>query len=622
MFFIVSGEVNTVSGGGDNMKIITEGSSFGEESLLAVTKRTESQLCLTYVETYVLSRDALRAAFVVHPGMRPQLLDNLEKHRFADQKSNAMRSPKRSSSQHRRMPSSSRLKLRHSSSRNNVLGGNGDNDDDADDEDDFFWLKDIRRYWWGTICGNLFLYQFIMVAFNICFTSASLKGGDDPTLGEMCASILLVGWLLDVFFAVDMYLNAYHFVDKGNLLLMHDRKKRLHNYLRGDFTLDLLSTFPLDLLCILGGLRNWKVAYWLRVTKLLRTKRYNGYQNYLILLLKDYGFSIEDTKLRVLKTFWALFMLTHMYANVWFYIAWNEVGSDSWVNQLQDRRAFDPIDGKDIGYWYLRAAYWAFTTMSGTGFGDLAPRTTAETVYALFVQTTAASMYVLLIGAMTSVVNMSDAASMRFEQKMQTLRHYMDHRKIAVRVRKQVLEYYDYMWDKKLGVKESLILADLPYMLRNDMLIFRTSKILAEVHMFGDAESGFIHSLATVLAPVTFRPCDVILPAGVLSRAMYFIDEGVAEVRDPRGKRVLQTMGKGSFFGERALISGEVTEKPVFVSDLGFCESFVLSKKNFDLTVSCYPRMKKKFGDDDDDDGNDDDATAAAASSSDAKSRR
>lgn len=69
-----------------------------------------------------------------------------------------------------------------------------------------------------------------------------------------------------------------------------------------------------------------------------------------------------------------------------------------------------------------------------------------------------------------------------------------------------------------------MILNDMPYPLRNEIIFYRTHSILDKMPLFQGCQPGFTRSIAMVLNPGTFPPGDYVVVAGEIDQEMYYVD--------------------------------------------------------------------------------------------------
>ncbi|CAM9838846.1 unnamed protein product, partial [Sphacelaria rigidula] len=61
------------------------------------------------------------------------------------------------------------------------------------------------------------------------------------------------------------------------------------------------------------------------------------------------------------------------------------------------------------GRQYLGSVYWALTTLTTVGYGDLSARTADEQVYSMAVQIVGVSWYGYIVGTWASILNSFDS---------------------------------------------------------------------------------------------------------------------------------------------------------------------------------------------------------------------
>lgn len=359
--------------------------------------------------------------------------------------------------------------------------------------------------------------------------------------------------------------------------------------------IQLLGCLPFDLLLYLLLLdQDYETRYVLgiinifRLHKLIRLVDLHGYMARLESLLR-----VDDASMRVVRLFLAYVFFIHWFGCSWYAIAKHEQQEESWNTFISD-----DISDDDAFFWWLRSVYWASTVISTTGYGDIVPRTSWETILAILIAITGAMLLAVLVGAFTSVLSYYDAASSVFQQRRERMNHYMDYRDLPSSLRERADAYYDYVWETDGGAELGDILKELPRSLRHEVVYFHVAFILEKVPLFAGFESGFLASIINVLYPITVPPKDDIIRKGETSQDMYFIHSGHVVVYDPDSafsnsvvnvKRILRP---GAFFGELGLISQQRRSISVRCGKYDFSQLFVLSKKGIDHVMLYYPEYK------------------------------
>ena len=97
------------------------------------------------------------------------------------------------------------------------------------------------------------------------------------------------------------------------------------------------------------------------------------------------------------------------------------------------------------------------------------------------------------------------------------------------------------------------------------------------------------------LKPIIFLPGDYICRKDEIEREIYIIQSGLVVVLGGNnGKTVLITVGKGSTFGEIALLGvAGMSRRTADVVSKGFSNLFTLRKEDLETALQHYPEAKK-----------------------------
>ncbi|RZC41985.1 cNMP binding domain containing protein, partial [Asbolus verrucosus] len=116
--------------------------------------------------------------------------------------------------------------------------------------------------------------------------------------------------------------------------------------------------------------------------------------------------------------------------------------------------------------------------------------------------------------------------------------------------------------------------------------------MIERVDFFKGLPSPLILRIVTKLRSEIYLPNDMIVQAGVLGNAMYFIYMGTVAVYTSTDKEICH-LEDGSHFGEISLVINEPRVASVIaVTD---CEVFRLSRKDFLEAMEPYPSLSYKI---------------------------
>lgn len=105
--------------------------------------------------------------------------------------------------------------------------------------------------------------------------------------------------------------------------------------------------------------------------------------------------------------------------------------------------------------------------------------------------------------------------------------------------------------------------------------------MIARVPLFASLKAHEIAEVMDYLEAQTIPPNTVIVRAGEMPHAMYFITSGEVEIESPRGK---MRLGEGHFFGELALL--KKSPRRSTVRSLGATKLLVLGAADFNALMA------------------------------------
>ena len=396
------------------------------------------------------------------------------------------------------------------------------------------------------------LYQAVTVPFYLAFeTNDSLV---TITLDLVCTSL----YILDVFFTANTA-----FYKKG--MLVTSRRAILIRYSRSWLVIDVFSSFPYSWLfedplspSSSSNFRTPTLVKVVKISRLLRTIRLiriTKLRQYLSLLEQRVSNKISIL-LTVVYLCGVMTAVAHWAACGFSYMSQTTDGVNNWISALHltDSATLDK---------YVTALYWAITTLTTTGYGDIVPISTNERIYAITIMILSAGIFSYLVGKIGSVIALIERDSSEQKDLLMEISRYLKSTEVPENLSHRALRYIEYKWETRKQRKEldSHILSQFSEPLKNEISETIFGVILTRVPMMSLFDRNFVSQIARSAGPAIFAQDDVIFEMGDESDALHYLEKGSVEMFDKGSKHTFKILQvpftqKGRYFGEIGFYSG------------------------------------------------------------------
>ena len=243
----------------------------------------------------------------------------------------------------------------------------------------------------------------------------------------------------------------------------------------------------------------------------------------------------------------------------------------------------------DHAYDYAKAVYWAVTTLSTVGYGDITAKTVPQMLFSGITMILGVAFFGYVLSNVASILARMNAAREDHLSKVDRVESFMRSHKIPTPIRLKVRAYYRYLWEKHQGYDDDEILHTLPTQLRSEVSLFLNRKIISKVPLFKEANPDLIHDIVLALKPKIAVPQEKIFHFGEVGDAMYFLQKGNVKILGPEGQ-LFATLQPGSFFGETALLTSNPRSATAQADE--YTDLCVLSREDFERVISRYPQFR------------------------------
>ncbi|KAM4547808.1 cyclic nucleotide-gated channel alpha-3 isoform 4-T4 [Odontesthes bonariensis] len=465
------------------------------------------------------------------------------------------------------------------------------------------WIMDPaadQYYKWLTVIAGPVFYNLIMIVtrYVLCLIPNSLfthVTGTDRFSFSLCFRScfnelqdtftnlwLVLDYTADVIYYADTFVRSRTgYLEQG--LLVKDSKKLRDKYrTTSQFKYDMISMIPTDLLFLQYGYNNPEFRFnrLCKISRLFeffeRTETRTSFPNM---------FRISNLVLYIL-------IIIHWNACVFFAISKTiGFGTDTWVYP----NISHPEHGR-LARKYIYCLYWSTLTL--TTIGETPPPVRdIEFIFVIADFLTGVLIFASIVGNVGAMISNMNASRAEFQAKIDSIKQYMQFRKVTKDLEARVIKWFDYLWTEKKTCDEKEVLKNLPDKLKAEIAINVHLDTLKKVRIFQDCEAGLLIELVLKLEPQVFSPGDYICKKGDIGREMYIIKEGKLAVVADDGVTQFVVLSDGAYFGEISILgikgSKAGNRRTANIRSVGYSDLFALSKDDLMEALTEYPDAKK-----------------------------
>jgi CRP-like cAMP-binding protein len=364
---------------------------------------------------------------------------------------------------------------------------------------------------WDVCVGLLIIFSVAVVPLRLGFDLPATKPW------------VIIDWTTDVIFTIDIIVTFRSgYLDENNSLVTVPKMIK-DNYLSLWFWIDLGSTVPIDKIveAIIGGggggLRSLKLIRIVRLVRLLK----------LVKLLKidmsavEEVIELDETVQKTLRLFALLYGLAHFFG-----CFWNMATTVDPIYIHQNLTLFDDVEEVPLPDGYIGAQYWAFTTMTTVGYGDILPEEDGGRFYATTMMIIGATFFSFIVGSAAAIINNDKNGDKQVKERLVGMYDYCVDRGISRPLEKRLKRNLNFVLSERSPFEENYILDCLPSPLRCQLMMTVKKDCMDNIPIFHNRDLSFIGCTLQHMNPCLFAERDVLYYPFVGARGLYFITSG------------------------------------------------------------------------------------------------
>merc|ERR1712137_475599 len=199
-----------------------------------------------------------------------------------------------------------------------------------------------------------------------------------------------------------------------------------------------------------------------------------------------------------------------------------------------------PMEIHEDDKWaqYIASIYWAITTMTTVGYGDIIPNNDIERVYAAAAIMIGATVFGYIIGSIASLASHERGIEALTKKKLKMIRKFCQDQSVSSANEAKVRLHFQFYYNSKSPYSEDHLLSDIGAPLRKKIIAIIHRDVVKNLDFFqcGSIRGGhphwFVCWIVRLLDPQVASPGDdIVLIEGHFSennkvREIYFVSEG------------------------------------------------------------------------------------------------
>ncbi|XP_059186537.1 potassium voltage-gated channel subfamily H member 1b [Centropristis striata] len=445
---------------------------------------------------------------------------------------------------------------------------------------------------WDWVILILTFYTAIMVPYNVSFKTKQNN-----------VTWLVVDSIVDVIFLVDIVLNFHTtFVGPAGEVISDPKLIRM-NYVKTWFVIDLLSCLPYDVINAFENVDEGISSLFssLKVVRLLRLGRVARKLDHYI----EYGAAVLVLLVCVFG------LAAHWLACIWYSIGdyevidedTNSVRVDSWLFLLGETvGAPYRFNASGSGRWeggpskdsvYITSLYFTMTSLTSIGFGNIAPNTDGEKIFAVAMMMIGSLLYATIFGNVTTIFQQMYANTNRYHEMLNSVRDFLKLYQVPKGLSERVMDYIVSTWSMSRGIDTDKVLQICPKDMRADICVHLNRKVFKEHPAFRLASDGCLRALAMEFQTVHSAPGDLIFHAGESVDSLCFVVSGSLEVI--QDDEVVAILGKGDVFGDVFWKEMTLAQSCANVRALTYCDLHIIKRDALQKVLEFYSAFANHF---------------------------
>ncbi|CAF4327235.1 unnamed protein product, partial [Rotaria sp. Silwood2] len=252
------------------------------------------------------------------------------------------------------------------------------------------------------------------------------------------------------------------------------------------FVVDILGALPWDILFYGNGSHSsMRLANCFKLARLLR----------LVAFVRNF----QKTEYRSAVLFFLMLLFAiaaHWLACIFHFIAILERPNlqvkYSWLDHLAEKYKMpylvnDTLSGPDLKSKYLTALFFAMTSLTSVGFGNVAANTNGEKLFSILSMLAGSFLSASILGSVTTIIIKLYQGAEELKEMKQSIDDFIKHHRICKLLAKRMQDSFEHEGKNTKGIDMNSILKTFPECIQADICLHLNRELLNNCSVFEHA---------------------------------------------------------------------------------------------------------------------------------------